>query len=160
MVRVGTSGGLQPFVPVGTYVAAGKSIGFDGVLYFYADSEKVRDKAFESELMRQLKWKLSGIQPYVVSADPSLVKQITQDDIIRGVTIAATVCTVRIHRSKLYPDAITLFFPRRHPHRISYALQSCLLQVHLRVPDSFFPVASDSHDTFHFPLRHMFPPEL
>ena len=85
MVRVGTSGGLQPFVPVGTYVA----IGFDGVLYFYADSEKVRDKAFESELMRQLKWKLSGIQPYVVSADPSLVKQITQDDIIRGVTIAA-----------------------------------------------------------------------
>ena len=37
MVRVGTSGGLQPFVPVGTYVAAGKSIGFDGVLYFYAD---------------------------------------------------------------------------------------------------------------------------
>ena len=78
MVRVGTSGGLQPFVPVGTYVAAGKSIGFDGVLYFYADSEKVRDKAFESELMRQLKWKLSGIQPYVVSADPSLVKQITQ----------------------------------------------------------------------------------
>ena len=28
MVRVGTSGGLQPFVPVGTYVAAGKSIGF------------------------------------------------------------------------------------------------------------------------------------
>ena len=83
------SGGLQPFVPVGTYVAAGKSIGFDGVLYFYAGSEKVRDKAFESELMRQLKWKLSGIQPYVVSADPSLVKQITQDDIIRGVTIAA-----------------------------------------------------------------------
>ena len=73
MVRVGTSGGLQPFVPVGTYVAAGKSIGFDGVLYFYADSEKVRDKAFESELMRQLKWKLSGIQPYIVSADPSLV---------------------------------------------------------------------------------------
>lgn len=54
MVRVGTSGGLQPFVPVGTYVAAGKSIGFDGVLYFYAGSEKVRDKAFESELMRPI----------------------------------------------------------------------------------------------------------
>ena len=91
MVRVGTSGGLQPFVPVGTYVAAGKSIGFDGVLYFYAGSEKVRDKAFESELMRQLKWKLSGIQPYVVSADPSLVKQITQDDIIRGVTESSSL---------------------------------------------------------------------
>lgn len=89
MVRVGTSGGLQPFVPVGTYVAAGKSIGFDGVLYFYADSANVRDKAFEAELLKQLEWKLSGIQPYVVSADSSLIEQITQDDIIRGVTIAA-----------------------------------------------------------------------
>lgn len=89
MVRIGTSGGLQPFVPVGTYVAAEKSVGFDGVLYFYAGSENVRDKAFESELIRQLEWKLSGIRPYVVSADPSLIEQITQDDIIRGVTIAA-----------------------------------------------------------------------
>lgn len=89
MVRIGTSGGLQPFVPVGTYVAAEKSVGFDGVLYFYAGSENVRDKAFESELIRQLEWKLSGIRPYVVSADPSLIEQITQGDIIRGVTIAA-----------------------------------------------------------------------
>ena len=47
LVRIGTSGGLQPFTPVGTYVAAEKSIGFDGVLYFYANSEKIRDIAYE-----------------------------------------------------------------------------------------------------------------
>ena len=40
-------------------------------------------------MIRQLEWKLNGIKPYVVSADPSLVEQITQNDIIRGVTIAA-----------------------------------------------------------------------
>ena len=89
LVRVGTSGGLQPFVPVGTYVAAGKSIGFDGVIYFYADTERVRDTRFEAELKKQLDWKLSGLSPYVVSADPSLIEQITKNDIIRGVTIAA-----------------------------------------------------------------------
>lgn len=89
LVRVGTSGGLQPFVPVGTYVAAEKSIGFDGVLYFYADSEKVRDMDFEAELHKQLQWKLSGIHPYVVSADSSLIEQITQNDILGGITIAA-----------------------------------------------------------------------
>lgn len=89
LVRVGTSGGLQPFVPIGTYVAAEKSIGFDGVLYFYAHTEKVRDRAFESELMKQLKWKVEGLKPYVVSADPFLIQQITQNDIIRGITIAA-----------------------------------------------------------------------
>lgn len=89
LVRVGTSGGLQPFVPVGTYVAAEKSIGFDGVIYFYADTERVRDTAFEAALKEQLNWKLSGLSPYVVSADHSLIEQITGNDIIRGVTIAA-----------------------------------------------------------------------
>lgn len=89
LVRVGTSGGLQPTVPIGTYVAAEKSIGFDGVIYFYANSNSVRDPDFESELIKQLDWKLSGIWPYVVPANPSLIEQITQDDILRGVTIAA-----------------------------------------------------------------------
>lgn len=89
MVRIGTSGGLQPFVPVGTYVAAEKSIGFDGVIYFYKDNEKVRDTRIEYELIRQLGWIINGIQPYVIAADASLIEQITKDDIIRGMTIAA-----------------------------------------------------------------------
>ena len=89
LVRIGTSGGLQPFTPIGTYVAAAKSIGFDGVLYFYAGNEKVRDLAFEQALLSQLDWKLDRIKPYVVSADTSLIEQICQDDMIHGVTIAA-----------------------------------------------------------------------
>ncbi|MDR1645647.1 MAG: nucleoside phosphorylase [Tannerellaceae bacterium] len=89
LVRIGTSGGLQPFVPVGAYVATGKSIGFDGVIYFYAHNEEVRDRLFENELITQLQWKLAGVCPYVVDADASLMEQIAQDDIVRGVTIAA-----------------------------------------------------------------------
>ena len=89
LVRIGTSGGLQPSVPIGTYVAAERSIGFDGVIYFYADTDKVRDFAFEAELRKQLQWQIEGLQPYVVPADSALVEQITQKDIVRGVTIAA-----------------------------------------------------------------------
>lgn len=90
LVRIGTSGGLQPFVPVGSYVVAEKSIGFDGVIYFYAGTEKVRDLEFEAALREQLDWKLPNLLPYVVSADPELVEQITRDsNIVRGVTIAA-----------------------------------------------------------------------
>ena len=89
MVRIGTSGGLQHFVPVGTYVAAERSIGFDGVLYFYANNKNTRDVAFEEELLRQLDWKISEIRPYVVAADKSLIEQITSNDILKGVTIAA-----------------------------------------------------------------------
>ncbi|MDH6344081.1 uridine phosphorylase [Parabacteroides sp. PFB2-12] len=88
LVRIGTSGGLQPFVPIGTYVAAERSIGFDGVIYFYDKNEAVRDKAFEAALLQQLEWKIKELQPYVVPANPSLTEQIAQDDIVRGVTIA------------------------------------------------------------------------
>ncbi len=89
LVRIGTSGGLQPYTPIGTYVAAERSIGFDGVLYFYADTERIRDVRMEKELLRQLEWKLDRLQPYVVKADPSLIEQITHDDMLRGMTIAA-----------------------------------------------------------------------
>ena len=89
MVRIGTSGGLQPFTPIGSYVATEKSIGFDGVVYFYKDNEKIRDRQIEDELINQLDWNITGVRPYVVSADKSLTEQITKNDIIRGITIAA-----------------------------------------------------------------------
>ena len=89
LVRIGTSGGLQPFTPIGTFVAAEKSIGFDGVVYFYKDNDKVRDISIEQELLRQLNWSITGLRPYIVSADPGLLEQIAKDDMIRGMTIAA-----------------------------------------------------------------------
>lgn len=89
LVRVGTSGGLQSETPIGSYVAAVHSVGFDGVLYFYADSQRVRHRAFEEALIQQLDWQLEGLRPYVVPADPSLVEQICGSDILRGNTIAA-----------------------------------------------------------------------
>lgn len=89
LVRVGTSGGLQDISPIGAYVAAEHSIGFDGVIYFYNDTERVRNAAFEQELLRQLDWKLDGLKPYVVPADAELLEQICGNDIVRGNTIAA-----------------------------------------------------------------------
>ena len=89
LVRVGTSGGLQDETPIGSYVAAVHSVGFDGVLYFYADSQRVRRRAFEEALIQQLDWQLEGLRPYVVPADPSLIEQICGSDILRGNTIAA-----------------------------------------------------------------------
>nr|WP_314649694.1 nucleoside phosphorylase [uncultured Porphyromonas sp.] len=89
LVRVGTSGGLQDETPIGSYVAAVHSVGFDGVLYFYADSQRVRSRAFEEALVEQLDWQLEGLRPYVVPSDPSLVEQICGSDILRGNTIAA-----------------------------------------------------------------------
>ena len=49
IVRIGTSGGLQPYVPVGTPVIAAKSLGFDGVLNYYAGRNDVSDLEFEKQ---------------------------------------------------------------------------------------------------------------
>lgn len=90
MVRIGTSGGLQPESPIGSYVASEKAIGFDGVIYFYGETEKVRDLAYEKALTQQLDWNIEGLKPYVVSADAELLERIVGNDgrIIRGSTIA------------------------------------------------------------------------
>ena len=47
MIRVGTSGGMQPHCPVGSYVVSEKSIGFDGLLHYYDNSQEVRETDFE-----------------------------------------------------------------------------------------------------------------
>lgn len=89
LVRIGTSGGLQPYTPIGTFVVAEQSIGFDGVIFFYEGNNSIRDRDLESELIRQLEWKPAGLWPYVVSADASLTEQIAGSDMVRGLTIAA-----------------------------------------------------------------------
>ena len=89
LVRVGTSGGLQPHVPIGTPVIAEKSIGFDGVLNFYAGRDRVCDLYFERAFCEFVKWNPLWAAPYVVDADSELVARIGGDDMVRGVTISA-----------------------------------------------------------------------
>lgn len=88
MVRVGTSGGLQPHCPIGSYVIAAKSIGFDGVLNYYAGRDKVSLLDFENAFKKHTDWNPQHCAPYVVKADEELVKRIGHD-MINGVTISA-----------------------------------------------------------------------
>ena len=88
LVRVGTCGGLQPNTPVGTFVASAKSIGFDGLLNFYAGRDEATDTDFEKEFKRQVEWNDAIGNPYVANNDPQLVERIAGTDMVRGVTIA------------------------------------------------------------------------
>ncbi len=89
MVRIGTSGGLQPELSLGTPVIAEKSIGFDGVLNYYAGRNDVADLEFEKALCKHTGWNPLWAKPYVVDADAELVEQIGRDDMVRGNTISA-----------------------------------------------------------------------
>lgn len=88
LIRVGTSGGMQPHCPVGSYVVSEKSIGFDGLIHYYANSASVREEDFEEAFQKQVNWSPFHCSPYVVSADEELVDRIGHD-MIRGVTISA-----------------------------------------------------------------------
>lgn len=88
MVRIGTCGGLQPNTPVGTYIISAKSIGFDGLLNFYAGRNDVCDLEFEKAFKAHMKWNPLLCAPYVIDANSELTKRIGGEDMIRGVTIA------------------------------------------------------------------------
>lgn len=89
MVRIGTSGALQPELILGTPVIAEKAIGFDGVLNYYAGRNSVADLPFENALCEHTDWNPLWAKPYVVDADAELVARIGGDDMVRGNTISA-----------------------------------------------------------------------
>ena len=89
LVRIGTSGGMQPDIPLGSFLISEKSIGFDGVLNFYEGRDRVCDLEFEKEVKKQINWNPQFCAPYVVDADAGLVNKIGQDEMLRGVTISA-----------------------------------------------------------------------
>ncbi len=89
IVRVGTCGGMQEDIPLGTFLVSQKSIGFDGVLAFYEGRDRIADLGFEEALVDFIHYPEKAARPYVVSADPELVNRIAQDDMMRGCTIAA-----------------------------------------------------------------------
>lgn len=89
MVRIGTCGGLQPYVPCGTNIISRISIGFDGVLDWYAGRDSVCDLEFERELTSYIGYPRRAADPYVVRADEELADRIGGDDMVDGVTISA-----------------------------------------------------------------------
>ena len=88
IVRIGTCGGLQPFTPTGCFIASVKSIGFDGLLNYYAGRNEVCDLKLEEAFKQHMKWNPIKGAPYVAVANPDLIDQIAKDDMIRGYTVA------------------------------------------------------------------------
>ena len=89
IVRVGTCGGLQPDCPVGTAIVSDLSVGFDGVLNWYAGRDSVCDLDFERELTAYVGYPRKAASPYVVRANEELAARFQGEDIVHGVTVSA-----------------------------------------------------------------------
>ncbi|MDR2682871.1 MAG: nucleoside phosphorylase [Dysgonamonadaceae bacterium] len=89
LVRIGTSGGLQPFAPIGSYVVSEISMGMDGLLFFYEGGEALNQEELTEKFVRHTQWNPSLAKPYFVHSDKDLLDTIGFD-MIRGITVSAS----------------------------------------------------------------------
>jgi uridine phosphorylase len=85
LVRVGTSGAIQPRIPLDSFVISEFAIGFDGLLHFYKHPPSMHAD-IEEAFIEQMNWQEEKSRPYVLAADPGLLEQFGSVSMIRGFT--------------------------------------------------------------------------
>lgn len=88
LVRLGTSGAIQPDIKVGEVVFSRTSLGFDGLLNYYAGRNEVCDLAIEEAFVKHTGWNPQWPAPYFIDADRTLFEHF-KDVTREGITIAA-----------------------------------------------------------------------
>lgn len=88
ILRLGTSGALHADIPLGAILQSDISIGFDGLLNFYADRERVCRTDMEEDFVKQMKWSKNLALPYFVKSSEKLIRLFGKE-VIHGVTISA-----------------------------------------------------------------------
>lgn len=89
LIRIGTSGSLQREIPVNSFVISQKSIGFDGLLNFYANRIDVSDLEFEAAFMEHTNWDEFHTAPYVVDCSNKLFLKLASNNTFAGINISA-----------------------------------------------------------------------
>ena len=88
ILRIGTCGASQPYIPLGSYILSHISIGFDGVLNWYRDGEKIFLKDFEEAFVKHMDWPERFAKPYFVRADQDIIDALSPFT-IKGMTVSA-----------------------------------------------------------------------
>jgi uridine phosphorylase len=88
ILRIGTSGALHADIPLGSYVLAHISVGFDGVMNWYGNREKVTIPEVEEAFKKHMNWNPYLPSPYFVKASNKII-DLMKDVTLKGVTISA-----------------------------------------------------------------------
>ena len=89
ILRIGTSGAIQPDIPVGAYVLSHISVGADGLLNWYANRDEVSYKEMEEAFVAFTGWDKHLPAPYFVRNSQELI-ELFNDVTVKGVTISAS----------------------------------------------------------------------
>lgn len=89
IIRLGTSGAIQPDIPLGSFVFSHVSVGCDGLLNWYADRDKISMPGIEEAFKEHVGWAKHLPDPYFVKAGADMIDRF-KDCTIKGMTIAAS----------------------------------------------------------------------
>lgn len=89
MVRIGTSGAIQPEIPIDSFLLSDHAIGFDGLLHFY-ENEGIQQHEFSKAFTEHTNWSSYKSTPYVVECDPQLAEKLKENHIRFGLTATNT----------------------------------------------------------------------
>lgn len=85
IVRIGTSGAIQPEIEIDSWLISELAIGFDGLLHFYRHGQQPYS-AMEDEFIEQTQWSKQKARPYIIDCDKNLVEKFTDNRIRLGFT--------------------------------------------------------------------------
>ena len=88
MINIGISEGVQPNIKPGTTIVSKKAIGFDGLLNYYADRDRVCDLSLEKSFIKHMSWNPIKGSPYVATTEEKLIQQVAQNDLVCGYTVS------------------------------------------------------------------------
>jgi len=87
IIRIGTSGAIQPDIPMGTILASSFGLGLDALMHYYVHELSGDEGRIINGIETHLSH-LKGIQPYITAADHHLLNTIAAD-MQKGITVTA-----------------------------------------------------------------------
>jgi len=88
LIRIGTSGTIQPDVPVDTFGIAEYGMGLDNIPAFYNADKGIFEQEIEDDFIRQTGWPGDLPHPYVIRGNDELFSLLSEG-MINGITLTA-----------------------------------------------------------------------
>lgn len=85
IIRIGTSGTVQPDIPVDSFILSEYAIGFDNLLHFY-ESEHIQHPEIQLAFIDHTNWSVFKSIPYVVRCQDDLAAQLESNRVQMGFT--------------------------------------------------------------------------
>ncbi|MCD4697562.1 MAG: nucleoside phosphorylase [Bacteroidales bacterium] len=89
LIRLGTSGAIQPDLPLNAFILSEYGFGLDGLLHFYNVDEGIVETGLTKQVLEYFSWDYNVAKPYIIAADNGLLNLFDDKNIYRGITVTA-----------------------------------------------------------------------